>query len=87
MKDNLAEETEKTIRARNKLQKRLGMLDKKVTEEALGKKADEIERWISKHENSRVVLKEKSISLFDGNKNTAKMSVKLQKIADSIDNQ
>ena len=84
MKDDLAEETDKTVRARNKLKKRLGMLDKKVTEEALGKKADEIQRWISKHASNRVVLKEKSISLFDGNKNAAKMSAKLQKIADSM---
>ncbi len=84
MKDDLAKETDKTIRARNKLQKRLSMLDKKITKEALGKKANEIECWISKHANNRVVLKEKSFSLFDGNKNTAKMSAKLQKLADSM---
>ena len=84
MKKKLAEETDRTTKARNKLKKRLGALDDKVTDEALGKKTDEIHRWISKHATNRVVLKQKSISLFDSNKNAAKMSAKLQKMADSI---
>ena len=84
MKKKLAEETDRTIKARNKLQKRLGALDKQVTEKALEKKTDEIHRWISKHSTDRVVLKKKSISLFDSNKNAAEMSSKLQKMAESI---
>jgi hypothetical protein len=84
MKKKLAEETEKTIKARNKLKKRLGALDKQVTEKAIEEKTDEIHRWISKHSNDRVVLKKKSISLFDCNKNAAEMSPKLQKMAESI---
>jgi hypothetical protein len=84
MKKKLAEETDRTIKARNKLKKRLGVLDKQVTEQALEQKTDEIHRWISKHANDRVVLKKKSISLFDSNKNAAEMSAKLQKMAESI---
>ena len=84
MKKKIAEETEKTIKARNKLKKRLGAIDEQVTEKALEKKADEIHRWISKHATNRVVLKKKSISLFDSNENAAKMSSKLQKMADSM---
>ena len=84
MKKKLAEETDRTIKARNKLKKRLGALDEQVTDKEIEKKADEIHRWISKHATNRVVLKKKSISLFDSNKNAAKMSSKLQKMADSI---
>ncbi|MCH9616834.1 MAG: hypothetical protein SP4CHLAM5_01080 [Chlamydiia bacterium] len=84
MKNKLAKETERTVRARNKLKKRLGILDEKVTEGALEKKTDEIHRWISRHANDRVVLKKKSISLFDSNKNAAKMSSKVQKMADAM---
>ncbi|MCH9620679.1 MAG: hypothetical protein S4CHLAM20_00800 [Chlamydiia bacterium] len=85
MKKKLAEETERTLKARNKLKKRLGLIEDKVTDAALEKKTDEIHRWISKHANDRVVLKKKSISLFDSNKNAAKMSSKLQKMADALD--
>lgn len=84
MKKKLAEETDRTTKARNKLKKRLGALDQQVTDEALEKKTDEIHRWISRHATNRVVLKKKSISLFDSNKNAAKMSAKLQKMADFI---
>lgn len=80
MKKKIAEETERTLKARNKLKKRLGLIDEKITDEALEKKNDEIHRWISKHANERVVLKKKSISLFDSNKNAAKMSSKLEKM-------
>ncbi|MCH9811363.1 hypothetical protein K0U07_01205 [bacterium] len=84
MKKKLAKETERTARARNKLKKRLGLMEEKVTDDALEKKADEIHRWISRHANDRVVLKKKSISLFDGNKNAAKLSPKLQKMVDAM---
>jgi len=85
MKKKIAEETERTLKARNKLKKRLGLMDEKITDAALEKKSDEIHRWISKHANDRVVLKKKSISLFDSNKNAAKMSAKLKKMQDALD--
>lgn len=84
MRKKLAEETERTIKARKKLKKRLGVLDEKVTDQALEQKSDEIHRWISRHASNRVVLKEKSISLFDSGRNTAKMSSKLEKMAKEI---
>ena len=85
MKKKIAEETERTLKARNKLKKRLGLIDEKITDAALEKKNDEIHRWISKHANDRVVLKKKSISLFDSNKNAAKMSSKVQKMATELE--
>ncbi len=84
MKKKIAEETDKTKRARTKLVKRLGLMEEKITEKALEKKSDEIHSWISKHATNRVVLKNKSFSLFDSNKNAAKMSPALQKMAESI---
>ena len=69
---------------RLKLKKRLGLIEEKITEEALEKKTEEIHRWISKHAKNRVVLKNKSISLFDSNKNTAQMSKKTKKMADEL---
>lgn len=80
----LAEESHKTKRAREKLEKRLKTMDAKLTKEALEKKAVEIQHWISRHSNSRVSLKNKSISLFDENQNAAEISLRVAKIAEKL---
>ncbi len=77
----LTEESLKTKRARNKLKKRLVAFDEKITEKALGEKSIEIHKWISRHADRRVTLKDKSISLFDENQNAAFTSEKITKIA------
>lgn len=77
----LAKESEKTRKAREKLRRRLSAIDQKVTPQALEKKTIEIHRWIARHAPHRIVLKTKAISLFDENKNTAGISQKISKIA------
>jgi hypothetical protein len=79
-----AEESAKTRKAREKLQKQLKEKEGKITPHALEKKGVEIERWIARHAHSRVVLRTKSISLFDENQNTAELSAKVAKIAEQL---
>ena len=70
----IAEESEKTKKAREKIRKQLEETEKKITKEALKEKSLEIHRWIARHAHHRVILKNKNISLFDENQNTAKVS-------------
>lgn len=77
----LAEESDKTKKAREKLKRRLMDMEKKVTEQALERKNMEIHRWIARHAPQRVVLRTKNISLFDENQNTAEISQKISKVA------
>ena len=83
-KGRLAEESAKTKKAREKLQKRLESLHNKVTVQDLEKKSIEIHAWISRHASNRVVLKSKAISLFDENQNTAKLSARVSSLARHI---
>jgi hypothetical protein len=80
----LAEESLKTRKAREKLRRYLEKLDAQITPQALKQKSIEIHRWITRHANYRVALKEKSISLFDENQNTAKLSQRITKIAEQL---
>ena len=84
MKKSLAEESEKTKRAREKLKRRLDTIEEKVTPQELEKKSLEIHRWIARHAPHRVVLRTKAISLFDENKNTAETSGRIAKLASVI---
>lgn len=80
----IAEESPKTRKAREKLRRQLDALEKKVTPQALEKKAIEIQRWIARHASNRVALKTKSISLFDENQNAAGLSQRVSVLADQI---
>ena len=51
-----ASESKKTIKARKKLAKQLAELDKKITQEALTRKKTEINLWLAKYANSRIVV-------------------------------
>ena len=73
----LAEESAKTKKTREKLRKHLNEMDQNMTPQALKRKSIEIHRWISRHASHRVVLKSKTISLFDENQNTASLSQKV----------
>ena len=77
----IAQESDKTKKAREKLKKRLLELERKVTIQALERKNMEIHRWIARHAPQRVVLRTKNISLFDENKNTAEISSRISKVA------
>lgn len=83
-KKEIAEESLRTKKAREKLRKRLDALDQKITPQALKEKSIEIHRWIARHAEKRVVLREKSISLFDENQNAAQLSQRIAKIAERI---
>ena len=74
MKKKVAEESEKIRKARDKIKKRLDSIEKNITVDALKKKNEEIHTWISRHASGRISLKEKNISLFDENQNTASLS-------------
>ena len=80
----LAEASSKTDRAREKLKRQLEAIDKKITPQALKKKTIEIHRWIERHAAHRVVLKSKSICLFDENQNTADLSRRVVKLAEKL---
>lgn len=82
----IAEESLKTKKARDKLMKRLKEMDSKITREALERKSIEIHRWISRHADNRVTLRDKEISLFDENQNAAEISQKIMKIARELQN-
>lgn len=80
----IAEESAKTRKVREKLKKQLESFDQKITAPALKKKLTEIYRWIERHASQRVVLKEKSISLFDENRNAAEFSQRVGSLVEKL---
>ncbi len=82
----LAPESLKTRKAREKLQKHWDDVEKKITPESLREKTDEIHRWIARHAQYRVPLKDKKISLalFDENQNAARISQRVTAIAQKL---
>ena len=80
----IAPESAKTRRAREKLRKQFEDIEKKITTKALEKKSLEIHRWIARHAHQRVILHTKTISLFDENQNTAKLSQRIVKLSQAL---
>lgn len=80
----LAEESAKTKKTREKLRKRLDEMDQGITPQALKRKSVEIHRWIAHHAADRIVLRSKSISLFDENQNTARLSHKVSSVVKKL---
>jgi hypothetical protein len=80
----IAEESPKTRKAREKLKRQLEAFEKKITPQALEKKTIEIHRWIARRASERVILRTKTISLFDENQNTAGLSQKVASIAEQL---
>lgn len=83
----IAEESSKTKKAREKLKSKLDAAEKKLKnqpiEKSLGKKSQEIAKWIERHSQDRLTVK-KDISLFDQNRNSAKMSRNIEKRAEEL---
>ncbi len=77
-------ESIQVCKAREKLRKRLEAVDVKITEQALEKKSMEIHKWISKNTAERVILYSRNISLFDENQNTARVSHRVNALAEKI---
>jgi hypothetical protein len=80
----VVEESYKTRKAREKLRKHLANCESKMTPQALEKKTVEIHRWISRHASQRIVLRTKTISLFDENENAMDASQKISKLAEQV---
>lgn len=78
--ESLAEESSKTKKIREKLQKHLQEMDQNITPQALKRKLLEIYQWISRHASNRSILRSKASSLFDGNQNTAEFSQKISQL-------
>ena len=79
----LAEESGKTKKARAKLKNKLDATEKKLKNQTLDKKSQEISKWIERHAGDRVSVKN-DISLFDQNRNSAKMSRNIEKLAEEL---
>ncbi|MDN3509245.1 MAG: hypothetical protein P0S93_04445 [Candidatus Neptunochlamydia sp.] len=80
----LAEESEKTKKTREKLRRRLDEMDQGITPQALKRKFSEIHCWIARHASERIVIRTKSISLFDENRNAANLSQKVNAVTDRL---
>ena len=78
-KDDLAQESSKTRRTREKLLKRFDEVDKKVTKQALDRKSNEISRWIKTNKNERVALVSKENGPVKASKSVSKLSTLLKK--------
>jgi actin-related protein len=76
-------ESEKTKKAREKLKQKLDKTDEKLTEKALRDKSQEIAEWIDRHSSDRIPV-EKDVSLFDQNRNSAKMSRSVERLAKEL---
>ena len=83
----IAEESPKTRKAREKLKRQMDAYEKKITPQALEKKTIEIHRWIARHASNRIVLRSKTISLFDENQNAADLSEKVSSLAEQLKSQ
>jgi hypothetical protein len=83
-REDLAKESIKTKRAREKLQKQIEENDRQITQDALEKKVKEIQNWIMRHSNQRVILKDKTFDLFDENQNAAEESSKILTMAEEL---
>lgn len=80
----IAEESSKTKKAREKLKKQLARNGNKITPQALEEATQEIHRWTARHASQRIILKTKSISLFDENQNSIKPSRSIQQLRELL---
>ncbi len=80
----IAPESAKTQRARDKLRKHFAKQERFITPDALKETVEKIHQWIASHSQTRVLLKNKEIRLFDQNQNAASLSRKVQEIARKI---
>lgn len=86
-KSNIASESDKVRRTRERLQRRIQKYDQQVNKQALEQQRISIHRWVAKNAPFRVALRTKTIALFDENQNTAICSAKIQMVAQSLKDQ
>ena len=82
----IVEESQKTKKARCKLQQRISAMEEKMTPEALKDKTNAIERWIDRRAGERIFVK-KNLALFDKNQNPAKPSKGVTKLQEELQQQ
>lgn len=80
----IAPESSKTKRAREKLIKQWETEKVQITPKALKSTVDKIHKWIADNAQHRIPIKEKSIQLFNQNQDAAKVSKKVQLIAETL---
>jgi|688.fasta_scaffold2745981_1 hypothetical protein len=81
----MAQESEKTKKAREKLKSRLKKIDSMVTSNAIDEKKDQISDWISRHSWSRDSVVKDDLGLFDHNRNPAPLSKKIQGLKERLE--
>ncbi len=57
-----APESLKTLKARKKIEQRMGTIDKKVTQQALRRKVHEMRAWIAKYAMDRITVKDQDMA-------------------------
>jgi len=80
----IAPESVKTKRAREKLVKQWDAEKELITPKALKETVDKIHKWIADNAKHRIQIKEKSIRLFNQNKDAAEISKKVQIFAERL---
>lgn len=80
----IAPESTKTKRAREKLIKQWKSEKIFFTPKAIKDTVNKMHKWIADNAKHRVAIKEKSIRLFNQNKDAATISKKIQIIADKL---
>ena len=80
-KKQIAAESVKIRKSREKLKKWLEQCERQITPQALEKKTIEIHQRIARHAHHRTVLTQKAIHLFDENQNSAALSARVANLA------
>lgn len=80
----IAPESLKTKRAREKLLKAWEEEKEYFTPKAIEETVDKIHKWIADNAKNRIQIKEKSIKLFNQNKDAAGLSKKVQQFAEKL---
>ncbi len=75
----IAQESSKTLKAREKVRRHMEAADRVITPQALKQAVIEIHRLIARHASDRVTLKNKSICLFDQNEHAVGPSQKISR--------
>lgn len=71
-----AKESPQVLKARRKLKKQMAEENKRITANALREMAKNIAHWLARHQKERIPLKDKTITLFDSNRHSARTQSK-----------
>lgn len=80
----IASESKKIQKTREKLKKKWESQQEKITPEALKETVEKIHKWIADQANLRAMIPGKQVRLFNQNQNSAKLSKKVETIAEKL---